>query len=423
MLTTLLPRAAVAAAVTVALLPTSVSADSLAPPSHRDSYGSHGALPGALSEPGGITAFGSSTAVADTGNDRIALFDRHGRPVRDLTGFNAPDDVSATPSGDLVVADTKNNRIKVVSPDGATQLTFGNAGLDRGEFLLPTGVAVAADGSILVSDHANHRIQVFDNHGHWRRTIEDVRWPRGLAVDGERIFVASEERIAVYGTDGRPIGSLDLGWEPWGVAVDPSGRILASGRNRVEVFSLTGARLTRFGEAGSGRAQFGSAPRGLTVAKNGSIHTVDSSGRVHVWRFHTCAGRAATHVGTTGDDNIVGTRRADVIVALDGDDDVRGLHGNDLICLGRGDDTGVGGGGADAIRGGAGDDRLRGGDGADAITGGGGADVIRGGDRDDTLHGGPGGDVVNGGRGDDACTGGVGADVIRLCEGTASSNA
>ena len=62
-----------------------------------------------------------------------------------------------------------------------------------------------------------------------------------------------------------------------------------------------------------------------------------------------CDGRAATIVGTPGDDHITGTPGADVIVGLGGRDRIDGRGGADRIC---------GGGGPDTLRGGEGRDRL-----------------------------------------------------------------
>jgi Ca2+-binding RTX toxin-like protein len=52
----------------------------------------------------------------------------------------------------------------------------------------------------------------------------------------------------------------------------------------------------------------------------------------------TCMGKTATIVGTSGNNQLVGSQGPDVIVASEGNDRVAGLGGNDLICLGRGND-------------------------------------------------------------------------------------
>ena len=73
----------------------------------------------------------------------------------------------------------------------------------------------------------------------------------------------------------------------------------------------------------------------------------------------TCLGRAATIVGTTGDDDpLPGTSGDDVIVGRGGNDVIQGRGGNDRIC---------GNGGVDTLQGGRGDDRLQGGGGDDTL--------------------------------------------------------
>ncbi|MDX6375565.1 MAG: hypothetical protein QOD98_4553, partial [Nocardioidaceae bacterium] len=58
-----------------------------------------------------------------------------------------------------------------------------------------------------------------------------------------------------------------------------------------------------------------------------------------------CFGKAATIVGTPGDDRIRGTNGADVIVAGRGDARINGRGGDDLLCGRSGDDRIRGGGG------------------------------------------------------------------------------
>ena len=102
----------------------------------------------------------------------------------------------------------------------------------------------------------------------------------------------------------------------------------------------------------------------------------------------TCAGRTATVAGTSGNDQLTGTKKADVIVGFSGNDRIFGLEGKDIVCAN---------GGADFVKGRAGDDLLRGGGG------------------NDTLGGGPGDDTLRGGTGRDVCRGGPGADTKRSC--------
>ena len=62
-----------------------------------------------------------------------------------------------------------------------------------------------------------------------------------------------------------------------------------------------------------------------------------------------CGGVRATIVGNDRANQITGTAKRDVIVALGGNDTIRGIAGNDLICAGDGADTVLGGEGNDRI--------------------------------------------------------------------------
>jgi len=117
----------------------------------------------------------------------------------------------------------------------------------------------------------------------------------------------------------------------------------------------------------------------------------------------TCDGKAATIVGTNGNDTIQGTSGNDVIVGLGGRDRIFGGAGNDIICGGDGGDLLRGQRGRDRLFGGQGNDRLQGNNGADYLEGGTGRDAIRGDRGNDQIVGGGGGDRVNAGPDADWC--------------------
>jgi uncharacterized repeat protein (TIGR01451 family) len=124
----------------------------------------------------------------------------------------------------------------------------------------------------------------------------------------------------------------------------------------------------------------------------------------------SCRGKAATIVGTAGDDRgasaLVGTSGRDVIVALGGNDEVFSGGGADVVCSGPG---------LDLVRAGARGDTVVGGGAGDRLIGGGGADELRGNAGRDRLRGGVGPDLLVGGIGLDRCAGGPGRDTLRSC--------
>jgi uncharacterized repeat protein (TIGR01451 family) len=120
-----------------------------------------------------------------------------------------------------------------------------------------------------------------------------------------------------------------------------------------------------------------------------------------------CGGRAATIVGTSDNDALVGTAGADVIVTLRGNDTVLSRRGSDVVCTGPGFDGVKAGRGADTVHGGPARDRIRGKRGSDHLLGQGGPDKLRG-------NRGP--DLLEGGASVDRCKGGKGHDALRTCE-------
>ena len=121
--------------------------------------------------------------VADTNNNRIRLV-TPGGVVTTLAGsgspafangtgagasFNAPYGVAVIPSsGVIVVADTTNSRIRLVDPTSGVVTTLAGSGSDgsadgtgtAASFSNPTGVAVTPTGDVVVGDTFNHRIRL-----------------------------------------------------------------------------------------------------------------------------------------------------------------------------------------------------------------------------------------------------------------------
>lgn len=121
---------------------------------------------------------------------------------------------------------------------------------------------------------------------------------------------------------------------------------------------------------------------------------------------------AAVLNGTSGDDEIIGTPRADFIRARAGDDTVRARGGADEVDAGAGDDFVHLGPGKrvatfpgqiehDAANGGAGNDVLKGAGGIDDLLDGPGDDVLKGGAGNDSLTATAGHDLLVGGTGRD----------------------
>jgi len=274
----------------------------------------------------------------------------------------------------------------------------------------------------------------------------------GLAVGGEfqvnEFFSSSQFASKVVGL---PDGGFVVTWQSLGQDGDNYGvvgrRFDASGTAVGKEFQVN--TTTAFAQ---GDPAIAAAADGKFVIAFESTESDGSGLDMYTQRFDADANRAATIIGSGGDDVLIGGAGDDPIDGGNGDDTISGGEGNDTLFGGAGIDTLDGGNGTDTVAvdaaedgvfidlgaapgpaaGGGGpvsdfivgvenaigtanndtiagnDDAnlLIGSDGNDTISGLGGADTLKGGFGNDTLDGGTDGDTLEGGGGGDTLTGG-----------------
>jgi DNA-binding beta-propeller fold protein YncE len=216
-----------------------------------------------------------SIFVADSGNNRICVFDRNGRFLFEFGGFgvakplaggkyswrpgllNYPLGLDTDEQGNLYVADFYNDQVQKFSPTGKPLARFpdptqpvgrGSSGQDG------TGIAVtdvaARDGRVWATD--TWQIFSFDASGTFAsqfgkpgRGASDLDHPNGIDVGADgTVYVADSNHSRVLAFT--PQGKLK-----WSVGSIPTG---TSGKNS-DVFGL---------------------PRGLVVTEGGNILVVDA---------------------------------------------------------------------------------------------------------------------------------------------------
>jgi DNA-binding beta-propeller fold protein YncE len=108
-----------------------------------------------------MTPAGTVTTLAGDGSGSY----KDGKSVG--AQFNYPYGIAVDPGGNVLVADTYNNRIRKVSPAGHVITLAGAGGRAYSDgagvtaaFNYPTGLASDAAGNIFVADAGNCRIRV-----------------------------------------------------------------------------------------------------------------------------------------------------------------------------------------------------------------------------------------------------------------------
>jgi uncharacterized repeat protein (TIGR01451 family) len=190
--------------------------------------------------------------------------------------LSAPSSVTVDASGNILIADTGNSRIRRVTPDGVIQTIAGNGtqgpAVDGGPataaaIAYPNGVAADASGNIFIADTQHSRIRKVNASG----TISTVAGTGTLGSGG----------------DGGPATSAQLSYPNW-VDVDANGNLFIADRGYAAVYFKirkvtpagvisTAAGNGNFGDGGNARlASFGS-PMGLALDSSGSLYVADTN--------------------------------------------------------------------------------------------------------------------------------------------------
>jgi sugar lactone lactonase YvrE len=227
-------------------------------------------------------------------------------------GFDTPSHIAFDREGNLLVADTGSHTIEKVAPDGQRSIAAGirgKAGFNDGAaseatFNGPVGLAVDGEGRIFVADTYNDKVRVIEN-GHVRTLADKTedgkgfRTPLGIAVWHDKLLVADSgnRRIVAVELDGKAwtlAGSgedaikdgllFDAAFsEPTAAAIHNSGVIVVADGDSIRALT-SGAAATvrtltqkRRGHA-DGTALFArfNRPSGIAVASNGEVFIADS---------------------------------------------------------------------------------------------------------------------------------------------------
>ncbi|XP_049829176.1 RING finger protein nhl-1-like [Schistocerca gregaria] len=165
------------------------------------SLGRKGGAPGQFRSPEGLAASadeaGTLLYVCDTGNDRLQVLRSDGtvlrvlgvRPLEEQPGvlqteFDQPTGVAVSRDR-IAVADSGNNRVKVYNMEGEKILELSG---ENGPFNCPECVAIDRSGRIIVGDSGNQRVQVFSEDGRLVCSLggrsSGIGWVSGVAASG-----------------------------------------------------------------------------------------------------------------------------------------------------------------------------------------------------------------------------------------------
>ena len=223
------------------------------------SFGSYGSEFGQFSQPRGVAVDDNGNIlVADTKNNRIQKFTEDGKFIASVGSggnkqlqFNLPTGVAIHPVNKMVyVTESCNHRVQILNPDLTAHGVFGSAGSNKGQFPYPRGIAFDSTGNVYVGeDRSDTRVQIFSAKGEHLRWLGDkLNCPRDITIDfNDTIYVCDSDnhQICIFDTNGKLIRSFGTKGTlpgqfncPYGIAVNKSGLIYVSDyyNGRVQIF-------------------------------------------------------------------------------------------------------------------------------------------------------------------------------------------
>ena len=214
--------------------------------------------------------------------------------------FNEPTGVAADASGNIYVADYRNNLIRSSNAAGTVSTLagsgaqgFANGSGSYASFNQPTGIAVDAAGNIYVADNQNNVIRIISTAGM-------VSTLAGSGVQGGANGVAASATFNF----------------PQGVAVDAAGNVYVAdyGNNLIRKISATGLVSTLAGKDSAGATNSADTaatfnqPTGVAVDAAGNVYVADEGN--NLIREISPAGVVSTFAGSglPGSANGTGTK-------------------------------------------------------------------------------------------------------------------
>lgn len=229
--------------------------------------------------------------------------------------FSSPVGLAFDGSGNLIVADYHNSKIRKITPNGTVSTIAGDTGGyadgtgSAANFSGPAGLAIDASGNIFVAEEGNHKIRkvtpagvvtTFAGSGSGfadgTGTSAAFNLPTALAFDASgNLFVADFgnhmiRKITPAGVVSKYAGSMEgytdgpvataLFKRPYGLAFDTDGNLFVSEFNKIRKITPAGIVSTVAGSNpgladGPGSTALFSKPRGLAFDASGNLFVAD----------------------------------------------------------------------------------------------------------------------------------------------------
>ncbi len=231
-----------------------------------------------------VSSGGTVTTVAGSGGS--PYFGGDGGPATSAM-LNSPAGIAVDSSGNWYIADTANNRIRMVSTAGeiSTLAGTGTAGSsgDNGpaavaELSSPQGLAIDSANNLYIADSGNNEVRKITAGGTISTIASQLNNPLSVAVDGQgSVYIADsgDNQIVEVNAAGSTSTFAKLAGV-LAVAVDSSGNVVAADTSQIWKIAVDSTGNTSATSIATGLT----SPGGLAFASDGTLFIADTGANV-----------------------------------------------------------------------------------------------------------------------------------------------
>jgi DNA-binding beta-propeller fold protein YncE len=186
--------------------------------------------------------------------------------------------------GDLVIADTGNTRIQVLTTDGNSVMAAGESGREGYKLQSITGIGVnPITDDVLVCDQRGNKIVRFDPDGNPNlRIVDKMKFPMDVCLDrrgDSYVIMSKQSEIYKYDANGKYLTTI--GGSGKAAMLFPTSIILNN--NHLFVTDFGGKRVVKLNLEGSFVAEYKTkgeyeeikGPSGMHIDKDGNLYILD----------------------------------------------------------------------------------------------------------------------------------------------------
>ncbi|WP_066315043.1 6-bladed beta-propeller [Bacillus sp. FJAT-29814] len=161
-----------------------------------------------LTSPAGLRIFDNKVYATDIESKKVFVFDLEGKKLLEIASasseedqLNSPNAVTIDRDGNIYVADSGNQRVVIFDKKGKFERAINGNKDAKGDskFVNPRGLAVDSKGTLFMIDNMTHYVYGFDKKG------EQVYQFGGLGGDNEQFFLPNglfiDEKSQLFITD------------------------------------------------------------------------------------------------------------------------------------------------------------------------------------------------------------------------------